>query len=60
MVEGKDHLIKSFLDELNKKDDEYAKMIKDQSVDIQILIKKMRLQFFELRERIMAELESIE
>ena len=34
IIEGKDHLIKVFLDELNKKDDEYAKMIKDQSVDV--------------------------
>ena len=29
IVEGKDHLIKVFLDELNKKDDDYGKMIKD-------------------------------
>ena len=29
IVDGKDHLIKVFLDELNKKDDDYGKMIKD-------------------------------
>ena len=49
-----------FLDELNKKDDEYGKMIKEEASDIHLLIKTMRLQFFDLRERIMSELENIE
>jgi len=48
------------LDELNKKDDDFGKMIKDQSNDISTLIKRMRLQFFELRERIHNELDAIE
>ena len=60
IIEGKDHLIRVFLDELNKKDDEYGKMIKEEASDIHLLIKTMRLQFFDLRERIMSELENIE
>lgn len=29
IIDGKDAIIKAFLDELNKKDDDFGKMIKD-------------------------------
>ncbi|CAD8071663.1 unnamed protein product [Paramecium sonneborni] len=60
IMHAKDELIKQFLDELNKKDDDFGKMIKEQAIDIQTLIQKMRSQFFQLRECIHEDLEAIE
>lgn len=37
-MEGKDSLIKEFWDELKKKDDEYVKMLKEESEDIKKMI----------------------
>jgi dynein regulatory complex protein 1 len=42
IIEAKDRIIKTFSDELQKKDDEYGKMIKEQAIDISSLIRQMR------------------
>lgn len=34
IMQAKDELIKQFLDELNRKDDDFGKMIKEQAIDI--------------------------
>lgn len=39
---GKQKLILEFWEELKKKDDEYVKMLKEQSDDIKNMITKMR------------------
>lgn len=49
IVEGKDKLIKEFWDELKKKDDDYVKMLKEHSSDIETMIINMRKQFFDIR-----------
>lgn len=60
IIEGKERLIDQFTDELKKKDDEYVKMLKDQSTDIKDLVNKMRGQFFTLRDENLKELEEIQ
>ncbi|KAM3146339.1 hypothetical protein pb186bvf_001684 [Paramecium bursaria] len=60
IIYGKDSIIKQFQDELNYKDDEFGKTIKEQAIDIQTLVKTMRVQFAYLREKIENELDGIE
>lgn len=53
-------MIQEFTDELKKKDDDYVKMLKDQSHDIKLLVGRMRSQFFTLRDENLKELEEIQ
>ncbi len=45
---------------MNKKSDDYNKMIKSQSEDMANLIKQMRLQFWQIRDKHLRELVEIE
>ncbi|KAL4463401.1 hypothetical protein ABPG72_011613 [Tetrahymena utriculariae] len=60
IIEGKENLRKEFEEELKRKDDEYVKMLKEQSNDIKDMISKMRSQFYKIRDANMQELEDIE
>ncbi|CAE6966204.1 DRC1 [Symbiodinium sp. CCMP2456] len=57
---SKDRRIDDFKAELKNKDEEYIKMLKQQSVDITTLISKMREQYHALRQHYEKELEDIE
>lgn len=56
ITNGKEELRKEFEDELKRKDDEYVKMIKEQSNDVKDLIVKMRSQFHKIRDANLLEL----
>lgn len=56
ICDGKDRLIKQFQEELKKKDDDYSKKLKDEAFDIKEMIKRMRKQFFDLRDQHFKEL----
>ena len=60
IVAAKDKLINEFWEELKKKDDQYSKLLKDQSSDIKVLVSKMREQYFALRDQSINELEEIQ
>jgi dynein regulatory complex protein 1 len=60
IIDGKQRLIDQFTNELKKKDDDYVKMVKDQSQDIKQLVGRMRSQFFTLRDENLKELEEIQ
>ena len=60
IIDRKKELIKKYEDELKKRDEDYARTLKEQSEDITKLIALMRSQFVELRERYELELEKIE
>ncbi|EGR34385.1 hypothetical protein IMG5_013690 [Ichthyophthirius multifiliis] len=60
IIEGKENLRKEFEDELKKKDDEYIKMLKEQSNDIRDMIKQMRSQYTSVRLANLNEFEDIE
>jgi dynein regulatory complex protein 1 len=60
IVDGKERLIDQFTDELKKKDDDYVKMLKEESQDIKQLVSRMRSQFFTLRDENLKELEEIQ
>merc|ERR1719265_730016 len=60
IIESKDRRIRDFQTELRNKDEEYIKMLKQQSVDITSLVAKMREQYHELRKHYERQLEEIE
>merc|ERR1711972_377410 len=60
IIESKDRRIRDFQTELKNKDEEYIKMLKQQSADITTLIAKMREQYQTMRRHYEQELEEIE
>mmetsp|Transcript_21756 Transcript_21756/g.38264 ORF Transcript_21756/g.38264 Transcript_21756/m.38264 type:complete len:675 (-) Transcript_21756:124-2148(-) len=60
IIESKDRRIRDFQTELKNKDEEYIKMLKQQSGDITTLIAKMREQYHKLRRHYEQQLEEIE
>jgi dynein regulatory complex protein 1 len=60
IIESKDRRIRDFQTELKNKDEEYIKMLKQQSADITTLIGKMREQYHTLRRHYEQQLEQIE
>jgi dynein regulatory complex protein 1 len=60
IIESKDRRIRDFQTELKNKDEEYIKMLKQQSADITNLIGKMRGQYHDLRGHYEHELQQIE
>ncbi|CAJ1413811.1 unnamed protein product [Effrenium voratum] len=60
IIESKDRRIEDFKTELKNKDEEYIKMLKQQSLDITTLISKMREQYHSLRQHYEQQLEDIE
>eukprot|EP00930_Biecheleria_cincta_P070652 TRINITY_DN58286_c0_g1_i1.p1 TRINITY_DN58286_c0_g1~~TRINITY_DN58286_c0_g1_i1.p1 ORF type:complete len:668 (+),score=205.03 TRINITY_DN58286_c0_g1_i1:101-2104(+) len=60
IIESKDRRIEDFKTELKNKDEEYIKMLKQQSADITQLISSMRNQYHELRRHYEQQLEEIE
>lgn len=60
IIESKDRRIRDFQTELKNKDEEYIKMLKQQSADITNLIGKMRDQYHTLRRHYEQQLEEIE
>jgi len=60
IIESKDRRIRDFQTELKNKDEEYIKMLKQQSADITSLIGKMRDQYHTLRRHYEQQLEQIE
>merc|ERR1719482_2567795 len=60
IIESKDRRIRDFQTELKNKDEEYVKMLKQQSFDITSIIGKMRDQYHTLRRHYEQQLEQIE
>eukprot|EP00928_Gymnodinium_smaydae_P046880 TRINITY_DN31259_c0_g1_i1.p1 TRINITY_DN31259_c0_g1~~TRINITY_DN31259_c0_g1_i1.p1 ORF type:complete len:670 (+),score=261.92 TRINITY_DN31259_c0_g1_i1:125-2134(+) len=60
IIESKDRRIRDFQTELTNKDEEYVKMLKQQSTDVTSLITKMREQYHTLRNNYERQLEEIE
>ena len=60
ILEGKDRRIREFLTELKNKDEEYQKMLKRQSHDINLFIKKMREQYINLQSKYEEQMGEIE
>jgi len=60
IIESKDRRIRDFQTELKNKDEEYIKVLKQQSADITHLIAKMREQYHTLRRHYELQLEEIE
>merc|ERR1719482_2280593 len=60
IVDSKDRRILEFQTELKNKDEEYIKVLKQQSTDISSLIAKMREQYFTLRKHYDEQLDEIE
>eukprot|EP00441_Pelagodinium_beii_P046673 CAMPEP_0197620944 /NCGR_PEP_ID=MMETSP1338-20131121/1630_1 /TAXON_ID=43686 ORGANISM="Pelagodinium beii, Strain RCC1491" /NCGR_SAMPLE_ID=MMETSP1338 /ASSEMBLY_ACC=CAM_ASM_000754 /LENGTH=667 /DNA_ID=CAMNT_0043190255 /DNA_START=80 /DNA_END=2083 /DNA_ORIENTATION=+ len=60
IIESKDRRIEDFKSELKNKDEEYIKMLKQQSGDVTTLISKMREQYHTLRRHYDQQLEEIE
>mmetsp|Transcript_8300 Transcript_8300/g.21013 ORF Transcript_8300/g.21013 Transcript_8300/m.21013 type:complete len:666 (-) Transcript_8300:22-2019(-) len=60
IIESKDRRIRDFQTELKNKDEEYIKMLKQQSADITSLVVKMRDQYHTLRRHYERQLEEIE
>jgi dynein regulatory complex protein 1 len=60
ILNAKNRLIQRFKDDLRKKDDDYVKMLSQQKVDIDEILKKMREQFYSLRKMYLMELNDIE
>jgi dynein regulatory complex protein 1 len=60
IIESKDRRIRDFQTELKNKDEEYIKMLKQQSFDITSIIGKMRDQYHTLRRHYEQQLEQIE
>lgn len=60
IIESKDRRIRDFQTELKNKDEEYIKMLKQQSGDITTLIGKKRDQYHTLRRHYEEQLEQIE
>mmetsp|Transcript_11139 Transcript_11139/g.25266 ORF Transcript_11139/g.25266 Transcript_11139/m.25266 type:complete len:671 (+) Transcript_11139:64-2076(+) len=60
IIESKDRRIRDFQTELKHKDEEYIKVLKQQSADITSLIGKMREQYHTLRRHYEEQLQEIE
>merc|ERR1719482_942437 len=60
IIESKERRIRDFQTELKNKDEEYIKMLKQQSFDITSIIGKMRDQYHTLRRHYEQQLEQIE
>jgi dynein regulatory complex protein 1 len=60
IIESKDRRIRDFQTEIKNKDEEYVKMLKQQSADITSLVKGMRDQYNTLRKHYETQLEDIE
>jgi len=60
IIESKDRRIRDFQSELKNKDEEYIKMLKQQSSDITNLIGKMRDQYHTMRKHYEQQLDDIE
>jgi len=60
IITQKDELIKSFMEQLKVKDEEYVKALKKQNDDIDELIKNMRKQFLDMRNDYHEQLDQIE
>jgi dynein regulatry complex protein 1 len=60
IIESKERRIADFQNELKNKDEEYIKMLKQQSTDVTDLIAKMREQYHSLRHHYEQQLEEIE
>mmetsp|Transcript_28105 Transcript_28105/g.72718 ORF Transcript_28105/g.72718 Transcript_28105/m.72718 type:complete len:672 (-) Transcript_28105:163-2178(-) len=60
IIDAKERRIREFQIELRNKDEEYVKVLKQQSEDITTLISKMRAQYHELRDSYEEQLEQIE
>jgi len=60
VLNSKNGLIEYFKGELEQKDDDYRKMLKDQNEDIDEIIARMRNQFYSLRSMYLSELAEIE
>lgn len=60
IIETKDRRIRDFMTELKNKDEEYIKMLKQQSADITSIISKMREQYQKMRKHYEQQLDEIE
>merc|ERR1719311_667198 len=60
IVDSKDRRILEFQTELKNKDEEYIKVLKQQSTDISSLVSKMRDQYYTLRKHYDEQLDEIE
>mmetsp|Transcript_86809 Transcript_86809/g.280490 ORF Transcript_86809/g.280490 Transcript_86809/m.280490 type:complete len:672 (-) Transcript_86809:69-2084(-) len=60
IIDTKDRRIRDFQQELKNKDEEYIKMLKQQSADITSIIAKMREQYHTMRRHYEQQLEEIE
>jgi len=60
IIESKDRRIEDFKSELKNKDEEYIKMLKQQSTDVTTLIGKMREQYHTLQRHYEQQLDEIE
>merc|ERR1719478_278836 len=60
IVDSKDRRIREFQTELKNKDEEYIKVLKQQSTDISSLVSKMREQYYTLRKHYEEQLDEIE
>jgi len=60
IVDSKDRRILEFQTELRNKDEEYIKVLKQQSTDISSLVSKMRDQYYTLRKHYEEQLDEIE
>merc|ERR1719311_658617 len=60
IVDSKDRRILEFQTELRNKDEEYIKVLKQQSTDISSLVSKMRDQYYTLRKHYDEQLDEIE
>lgn len=50
IIDGKERLIEQFTEELKTKDDDYVKMLKEQSKDVKLLVDRMHSQYSTLRD----------
>jgi dynein regulatory complex protein 1 len=50
IIEQKDNLIRTFMEELKQKDEEYVRSLKKQNDDIDEIIQAMRKQFIDMRD----------
>jgi sugar-specific transcriptional regulator TrmB len=60
ILNSKNKLIKRFEEDLEKKDEDYVKMLNNQKRDINEILEKMREQFNQLRKVYLLELTDIE
>ena len=60
IVDEKQKLISKLTDDIEKKDEDYLKMLKQQKVDISTIIEAMHDQYYNMRRIYLHELEEIE